>query len=180
MESPTDAPSAHVKKKKKKVRRNERTNLFSLPHELVSDIFIRFVTGEDDDPHNTPKSKMQRAATLRAICKAQAKWIMPYMAEQTLVVMHEKRAALRQERSHVGMRVMHTSRRMEDKFAAVFYKCMCKDATAETMLEGLKLLVKRYEIEEERSIALYKDVVRMSDNQTSMLQDLLPPPPPGL
>ena len=148
------------------------TNLFSLPAELCSEIFIMFATGTDDEPL-TVKETVKRAATLREVCKPIAKWLLPFLCEQTLRVMHQKRAQLRRERNHPGM-LLHYIDQNTDMFIGTLYNIMVKDATGPTAIQGLKLLQNKHAREEAHLAASYQTIRNMSPQVTSLLAAHVP------
>ena len=160
-------PAKHQKRKK------PPTNLFSLPGELCSEIFIIFATGVNDGPLPS-EEYVKRAATLRAVCKATAKWLLPFLCEQTLRVMHQKRLQLRAERNHPGM-LLHYVDQSADAFISKLYGIMAKDATGPTAIAGLKLLQNKYARDEAHYAASYTIIQNMSPEVTSLLAAHVPP-----
>ena len=172
-----NAASDASKRKKTGKSREGPANLFALPHELFTEIFVLFATGEDGDPLNTAKSRVHRAATLRALCKPQSKWMLSYMCEQALVVMHEKRANLRAQRAHAGMRFLHSNHAREDAFTRLFFSTMVQNENAKAALGGLELLVERYAIDETHLAATHDRVRQITDPILATMHALIPYPP---
>lgn len=129
-------------------------------------------------PASQPTPSRSRTSSLqRSLSSSRPGRVLSYMCEQALVVMHEKRTHLRAQHAHVGMRILHSNHTREGAFTRIFFSTMVQNENAKAALDELKLLAKRYAIDETRLAATCDRMSRITDPILSTMHALVTHPP---